>query len=173
MWPAECCSMLGRARGAGTRQAAVPVATVSMLAVKRLVATVIGGTILVIGLALLVLPGPAFIVIPIGLAVLGTEYVWARRWLKRARNMVNPRNAKRTTRVLRQALEQRWERWRAALAGWASRWVPGRRKPETPADGTRPADPPTPTVSQDAVPPHRTTLVASETTPSPGDRGQP
>lgn len=35
-----------------------------------------------IGIALIVLPGPAFVVIPIGLAILATEYAWARRWLR-------------------------------------------------------------------------------------------
>ena len=38
-----------------------------------------GGTVLAIGVALLVLPGPAFIIIPAGLAILATEFVWARR----------------------------------------------------------------------------------------------
>jgi hypothetical protein len=38
-------------------------------------------TVLLIGVALIVLPGPAFVVIPIGLAILATEYAWARRWL--------------------------------------------------------------------------------------------
>ena len=42
---------------------------------------------LLIGIALLVLPGPAFIVIPLGLAILATEYAWARRWLKKVRQM--------------------------------------------------------------------------------------
>ncbi len=37
---------------------------------------VIGGTILLIGVALIVLPGPAFVVIPVGLAVLATEFLW-------------------------------------------------------------------------------------------------
>jgi 4-amino-4-deoxy-L-arabinose transferase-like glycosyltransferase len=46
-----------------------------------------GATVLLIGIALLVLPGPAFIVIPIGLAILATEYAWARRWLKKAREI--------------------------------------------------------------------------------------
>ena len=55
--------------------------------VRRVIIGVIGGTILVIGLALVVLPGPAFIVIPIGLAILATEFVWARRWLRKARKM--------------------------------------------------------------------------------------
>jgi len=39
-------------------------------------------TVLLIGVALLVLPGPAFVVIPVGLAILATEYAWARRWLR-------------------------------------------------------------------------------------------
>jgi len=53
--------------------------------VKRVIVSVIGATVLLIGVALLVLPGPAFIVIPIGLAILATEYAWARRWLKKVR----------------------------------------------------------------------------------------
>lgn len=32
---------------------------------------------------MLILPGPAFIVIPIGLAILGTEFAWAKAFLKR------------------------------------------------------------------------------------------
>ena len=81
-------------------------------AMKRMAVTVLGGTILLIGLALVVLPGPAFLVIPIGLAIQATEYVWARRWLKRAKNMANPRKARRTTRVFREAWLRRWARWR-------------------------------------------------------------
>lgn len=53
--------------------------------VKRIIVSVIGGTVLLIGIALLVLPGPAFIVVPIGLAILATEYAWARHWLRKAR----------------------------------------------------------------------------------------
>lgn len=49
---------------------------------RRLAVTVIGTTVLLVGLALLVLPGPAFVVIPIGLAILSTEFVWAARLLK-------------------------------------------------------------------------------------------
>jgi len=47
----------------------------------RIVITVVGMTVLLIGVALLVLPGPAFVVIPVGLAILATEFAWARRWL--------------------------------------------------------------------------------------------
>ena len=54
---------------------------------KRVVVAVVGGTVTLIGIALLVLPGPAFIVIPIGLSILATEFVWARGFLKKAREM--------------------------------------------------------------------------------------
>ena len=40
----------------------------------------IGLTILLFGIALIVLPGPAFIVIPLGLGILATEFYWARKW---------------------------------------------------------------------------------------------
>jgi len=54
-------------------------------AARRLVIAVVGLTVLVVGLALLVLPGPAFIVIPIGLGILAIEFEWARRLMGRAR----------------------------------------------------------------------------------------
>lgn len=55
---------------------------------RKLIVGVIGVTILLIGVAMVVLPGPAFIVIPIGLAVLATEFTWARRMIRRARVMI-------------------------------------------------------------------------------------
>ena len=57
--------------------------------VRRIIVAVVGATVLLIGIALLVLPGPAFIVIPIGLAILATEFAWARHWLKKVRGMAN------------------------------------------------------------------------------------
>jgi uncharacterized protein (TIGR02611 family) len=48
---------------------------------RRIVVAVIGFTVLLIGVVLLVLPGPAFIVIPAGLAILALEFAWAKRWL--------------------------------------------------------------------------------------------
>jgi tellurite resistance protein TerC len=52
---------------------------------RRIVVAVVGFTVLGIGIAMMVLPGPAFIVIPIGLGILGLEFAWARRWLKAAK----------------------------------------------------------------------------------------
>ncbi len=54
---------------------------------KRIVVAVVGGTVTLIGIALIVLPGPAFVIIPIGLSILATQFVWARRFLKKARQM--------------------------------------------------------------------------------------
>ena len=52
---------------------------------RRIVVAVIGGTILLIGIAMVVLPGPAIIVIPVGLGVLGLEFAFARHWLRKLR----------------------------------------------------------------------------------------
>jgi uncharacterized protein (TIGR02611 family) len=52
---------------------------------RRTVVFVVGCSIVLIGLALVVLPGPATVVIPLGLAILATEFVWARRLLRKAR----------------------------------------------------------------------------------------
>jgi uncharacterized protein (TIGR02611 family) len=50
---------------------------------RRIWRTIFGFTVLGIGIVMIVTPGPAVVVIPIGLAILATEYVWARRALKR------------------------------------------------------------------------------------------
>jgi TerC family integral membrane protein len=53
---------------------------------RRVAIGIIGSTVLTIGVAMLVLPGPAVLVIPFGLAILASEFVWARRWLAKIRN---------------------------------------------------------------------------------------
>lgn len=52
---------------------------------RRVVITVVGGSVVVVGAAMIVLPGPAFIVLPIGLAILGAEFAWARAWLEKVK----------------------------------------------------------------------------------------
>jgi len=49
---------------------------------RKIAVSIVGMTVVLFGIALLVLPGPAVVVIPIGLAILATEYAWARRWLQ-------------------------------------------------------------------------------------------
>lgn len=53
---------------------------------RRIVIAVIGGTIVLLGIAMLVLPGPGLLTIIGGLALLGVEFAFARRWLKRAKD---------------------------------------------------------------------------------------
>ncbi len=51
--------------------------------IKRVFIAVIGFTVLLAGIAMMVLPGPAILVIPLGLAILATEFIWARKLLKK------------------------------------------------------------------------------------------
>lgn len=52
---------------------------------RRVVILIVGSSVLLAGIAMIALPGPAVVVIPLGLAILGIEFAWARRWLKKMR----------------------------------------------------------------------------------------
>ncbi len=52
---------------------------------RKVVVAVIGSTVILVGVALFVLPGPGWLVVFAGLAILATEFVWARRLLRRVR----------------------------------------------------------------------------------------
>lgn len=54
--------------------------------VRRLVISIIGFTVLLIGIIMIVMPGPAFIFIPLGLGILALEFVWARNLLKKVKD---------------------------------------------------------------------------------------
>jgi len=66
---------------------------------RRAVVAVIGFTVLLIGLAMVVLPGPAIVVIPLGLAILATEFVWARRLLVKARTTIARKDLRKKERA--------------------------------------------------------------------------
>jgi uncharacterized protein (TIGR02611 family) len=53
--------------------------------VKKLVVAVVGFTMLIAGITMIVLPGPAFIFIPAGLAILATEFLWAKKLLQKVK----------------------------------------------------------------------------------------
>jgi len=55
----------------------------TMQQAKRFVKIVIGFTLLLAGVAMLLTPGPGWVMIALGLAVLAAEFVWARRLLER------------------------------------------------------------------------------------------
>lgn len=53
---------------------------------RRIVLTVIGATVALLGVLMLITPGPGLLGIAVGLAILALEYAWARRWLKSVRD---------------------------------------------------------------------------------------
>lgn len=56
---------------------------------KRLIVIVAGSSVLLLGIAMIVLPGPAILVIPIGLGVLASELVWARSLLNKLKSTLS------------------------------------------------------------------------------------
>lgn len=61
---------------------------------KLMIVTTVGLSVLGIGIAMIILPGPAIIVIPIGLGILATEFVWARNLLHKIKERLPKRASK-------------------------------------------------------------------------------
>lgn len=57
-----------------------------MAVVKRSAVTIVGIVLVAAGVVLMPLPGPGILLVVAGLAVLATEYVWARKFLGRAKD---------------------------------------------------------------------------------------
>lgn len=74
--------------------------------VQKIVIGIVGGILLVAGIVMIVTPGPAFVLIPLGLLVLASEFKWAERWAQKGGDAV------RKGRVKWRA----WKRRRAAHA---------------------------------------------------------
>ncbi|MDP9389611.1 MAG: PGPGW domain-containing protein [Actinomycetota bacterium] len=53
---------------------------------KRVAVSVVGSILVLVGVAMLVLPGPGIVVVAMGFAVLGTEYAWAAAALERTKS---------------------------------------------------------------------------------------
>ena len=53
---------------------------------RRVVILLLGSSVLLVGVAMIILPGPAILVIPAGLAILATEFAWARDLLRRMKD---------------------------------------------------------------------------------------
>jgi hypothetical protein len=52
---------------------------------KRIAIGVVGGTVLALGIVMMVTPGPGIPAILVGLGILGVEFAWARHWLKKVK----------------------------------------------------------------------------------------
>ncbi len=94
--------------------------------IKRVIVTVVGGTVLVFGVFLIFTPGPSVLVIPVGLAILGTEYAWARRWLKQGRKMAG-KALSRSQRIIGAAAASghKWRRLGRGPAAASTPTAPG------------------------------------------------
>ena len=73
---------------------------------RRIVVVIVGFTVLLLGIIMIVTPGPAFLMIPGGLAILGLEFAWARHWLKKARQTISNQSAKNRSQRAEQHREK-------------------------------------------------------------------
>src|SRR3954462_12356255 len=80
-----------------TQDQAGRLARLTLKQARRVVILVLGLTIVIVGIIMIVAPGPAIVVIPLGLAVLATEFIWARRLLVRYKHHAD-KVAKRVTK---------------------------------------------------------------------------
>lgn len=60
---------------------------------RKWIVGLLGASILIIGAAMVFLPGPAIVVIPAGLAILASEFAWARKLLRRVKKQFDGRSA--------------------------------------------------------------------------------
>jgi len=66
---------------------------------RRIAIAIIGTTVVLMGVAMLVLPGPGLLTIALGLMVLGIEFAFARRWLARIKSGTRKAAGKALARV--------------------------------------------------------------------------
>ena len=76
-----------------------PALEVTYRTARRIVIAVIGTTVVLMGVAMLVLPGPGILTIVLGLMVLGIEFAFARRWLARIKSSTRKVAGKALARV--------------------------------------------------------------------------
>jgi tellurite resistance protein TerC len=62
---------------------------VSVKQARRVVILTMGSSLCLLGLVFLLTPMPGLLTIIAGLAALSTEFVWARRWLKKLREQTD------------------------------------------------------------------------------------
>lgn len=93
---------LDRLRSLRARVRAVPGGRIAW----RVGVTITGIGVILIGIVLLPLPGPGWLIIFAGLGILATEYVWAAELLRLARRLF-----------------QRWTGWLLAQPRWTQRAV--------------------------------------------------
>lgn len=71
------------------------IARITYKAARRIVVAVVGSTVLLLGVFMLVTPGPGLVVIPLGLAILSIEFAWARFWLRKLREKISEHTSRK------------------------------------------------------------------------------
>jgi len=71
------------------------IARITYQAARRIVIAVVGSTVLLLGVFMLVTPGPGLVVIPLGLAILSIEFAWARYWLHKLREKISEHTSRK------------------------------------------------------------------------------
>ena len=89
--------------------------------VVRILWALVGFTLLLAGIAMMIAPGPAFVVIPIGLAILSLEFRWAENMLEKSLEQADKaaQKAAETSRMQRILAGTATALGIAALAAWA------------------------------------------------------
>lgn len=57
--------------------------------VRKFIILLLGISVLLVGVLMILLPGPAFLVIPAGLAILASEFIWARNALQKVKEKIS------------------------------------------------------------------------------------
>ncbi len=63
--------------------------------IKKIFMTIVGFAVLIAGIAMIVLPGPALLLIPAGLGILSRRYGWARSLLRKVKDSIRKRREKK------------------------------------------------------------------------------
>ena len=108
----------------------------------KIVVAVVGTLVTAIGVVMIVTPGPAFVLIPLGLAILSTEFEFARRWLRWARAKAEEakRKSDESTRPYAAGGSSSPGSW---CSSWSAPWPPmsrsttGRTSPSAGGTGCR------------------------------------
>ena len=66
---------------------------------RKILITFVGGLLAFMGLVFVLVPGPAFLFLPVGLAILSLEYPLAKKWLKKCQRWMR-KGAEQTDRML-------------------------------------------------------------------------
>ncbi len=66
----------------------------TLKSLKRIVVALVGFTIIIIVVLMIMLPGSAYIIIPLGLAILAIEFIWARKILDEVKQIISEQKKK-------------------------------------------------------------------------------